>query len=205
MFHLILPVALCLEFPEKILSTTTMQQSRPSSSAAPNLGARRKLGDITNVNGGNNPTSGKPGKAVVTNKPSGSSFFEDSQPTSAPLLSSRPKDDSVAESTSASLQTHREADDIDARDASNPLMVTHYVQEIYSNMRLKEVDGVSSTYMQRQPHINEKMRAILIDWLVSFNLNNFTGHSIRKTFRVLFAARRLRCTRSFAAFQRLCT
>jgi cyclin B len=45
-------------------------------------------------------------------------------------------------------------------------MVTHYVQEIYAFMREKEVNAVSATYMQRQPHINEKMRAILIDWLV---------------------------------------
>ena len=33
-------------------------------------------------------------------------------------------------------------------------------------MRSKEVNCVSSTYMQHQVHITPKMRAILVDWLV---------------------------------------
>jgi hypothetical protein len=144
------------------------QQPRPTTttSTGANIGARRKLGDITNMNGGNNATAatGKPGKSTAAlNKPVGSSFFDEELPNSASLQT---KDDTVADPSSASMYSHREADDIDARDANNPLMVTHYVQEIYSNMRDKEIDAVSSSYMQRQPHINEKMRAILIDWLV---------------------------------------
>lgn len=41
----------------------------------------------------------------------------------------------------------------------------------YAHFREKEVEtSVSPTYMARQTHINEKMRAILIDWLVEVHL-----------------------------------
>ena len=42
---------------------------------------------------------------------------------------------------------------------------------MYAHFREKEFRAsVSSTYMTRQPHINEKMRAILVDWLVEVHL-----------------------------------
>jgi len=70
-------------------------------------------------------------------------------------------------SSNGSSHYRREADDIDARDVNNPLMVTEYVVEIYQHLRSKELQmSVNPTYMERQPHINEKMRAILIDWLI---------------------------------------
>jgi hypothetical protein len=137
-------------------------------------GARRGLRDITNVATGGNGASGKavvkPAAAAAAkgSKSSATTFFTGSDDTTA--LSARSTDQSevtgMGSTSDASAYNRREADDIDARDASNPLMVTHYVQEIYAHMREKEISAVSSTYMQRQPHINEKMRAILIDWLV---------------------------------------
>ncbi|KAL2895134.1 Cyclin-B2-4 [Bienertia sinuspersici] len=57
--------------------------------------------------------------------------------------------------------------DIDSGDQSNPLAVTDYIDDIYAYY--KKVEGsscVPSDYMDRQPDINERMRAILIDWLV---------------------------------------
>lgn len=73
----------------------------------------------------------------------------------------------TGKSSSSSSHYRREADDIDARDVNNPLMVTEYVTEIYQHLRSKELQmSVNPTYMERQPHINEKMRAILIDWLI---------------------------------------
>uniref|UniRef100_A0A7C9AB39 Uncharacterized protein n=1 Tax=Opuntia streptacantha TaxID=393608 RepID=A0A7C9AB39_OPUST len=57
--------------------------------------------------------------------------------------------------------------DIDGRDAKNPLAVTEYVDDLYSYYRRMEVSScVPPDYMSQQFDINEKMRAILIDWLV---------------------------------------
>ena len=117
-------------------------------------GARRGLRDITNVSGAN----GHPQTKVSSNQLVGKSKSSD--------VPSLPPTSSLGDSSEATSYNRREADDIDARDANNPLMVTNYVQDIYAHMRQKEIASISTTYMQRQPHINEKMRAILIDWLV---------------------------------------
>jgi hypothetical protein len=61
----------------------------------------------------------------------------------------------------------RVCDDVDARDTDNPLLVTCYVNEMYENFNELERDFmVSSTYMSKQDYVNEKMRTILVDWLV---------------------------------------
>ncbi|KAG8093724.1 hypothetical protein GUJ93_ZPchr0012g20856 [Zizania palustris] len=57
------------------------------------------------------------------------------------------------------------APDIDSCDASNSLAVVEYVDEIYSFYRRSE-SCVSPNYMSTQTDINEKMRGILIDWLI---------------------------------------
>ncbi|MCO5607069.1 hypothetical protein L7F22_061261 [Adiantum nelumboides] len=60
---------------------------------------------------------------------------------------------------------------IDEDDLSNPLAVVEYVEDIYSFYRKTEVQSyVSPDYMTRQSDINEKMRAILIDWLIEVHL-----------------------------------
>ncbi|KAH9654832.1 Cyclin-B2-3 [Citrus sinensis] len=57
--------------------------------------------------------------------------------------------------------------DIDGRDLKNPLAVVEYVDDIYAYYRKIEISScVSPTYMDHQSDINEKMRAILIDWLL---------------------------------------
>ncbi|THU67092.1 hypothetical protein C4D60_Mb05t21010 [Musa balbisiana] len=57
--------------------------------------------------------------------------------------------------------------DIDSCDSNNPLAVVEYVEEIYDFYRQTEVTGCASPqYMSHQFDINEKMRAILIDWLI---------------------------------------
>ena len=51
------------------------------------------------------------------------------------------------------------------------MAVTEYVDEIYSNLRMKETElAPPVNYMTQQDDINEKMRAILIDWLVEVHL-----------------------------------
>lgn len=62
-------------------------------------------------------------------------------------------------------------DNIDERDANDPLCATDYVQDMYQHFRMKELTtSVRPLYMENQPHINERMRSILVDWLVEVHL-----------------------------------
>eukprot|EP00584_Thalassiosira_punctigera_P019027 CAMPEP_0172574314 /NCGR_PEP_ID=MMETSP1067-20121228/136639_1 /TAXON_ID=265564 ORGANISM="Thalassiosira punctigera, Strain Tpunct2005C2" /NCGR_SAMPLE_ID=MMETSP1067 /ASSEMBLY_ACC=CAM_ASM_000444 /LENGTH=404 /DNA_ID=CAMNT_0013366937 /DNA_START=264 /DNA_END=1479 /DNA_ORIENTATION=+ len=59
------------------------------------------------------------------------------------------------------------ADDIDERDSDDPLCVTSYVQDMYEQFRSKEAStSVRPVYMEEQQYINERMRSVLVDWLV---------------------------------------
>jgi len=72
---------------------------------------------------------------------------------------------------SDSYQYTGHVDDIDERDADDPLCATDYVQDMYQHFRLKEsVTSVRPIYMESQNHINERMRSILVDWLVEVHL-----------------------------------
>lgn len=63
------------------------------------------------------------------------------------------------------------SDNIDERDAEDPLCVTDYVQDMYHHFRSKEtMTSVRPAFMENQPHINERMRSILVDWLVEVHL-----------------------------------
>jgi len=70
-----------------------------------------------------------------------------------------------------SYQYSHLADDIDARDSDDPLCATTYVQDMYKLFRSKEVStSVRPLYMENQPYINQRMRSILVDWLVEVHL-----------------------------------
>ncbi|XP_021297377.1 G2/mitotic-specific cyclin S13-7-like isoform X2 [Herrania umbratica] len=56
--------------------------------------------------------------------------------------------------------------DIDAADANNDLAGVEYVEDIYKFYKSVENESRPHDYMHLQTDINEKMRAILIDWLV---------------------------------------
>jgi cyclin B len=73
---------------------------------------------------------------------------------------SKQKSDSTDDS---SIVPH---EDIDKNDFNDPQAVAEYVNPIYEYLMLKEKDRVDFTYMINQKHITEKMRAILVDWLV---------------------------------------
>jgi G2/mitotic-specific cyclin-B, other len=65
----------------------------------------------------------------------------------------------------------REYDDIDARDESNPLLCSEYVNDMYEIFYASErTYQVNPNYMSTQSYINEKMRTILADWLVEVHL-----------------------------------
>ncbi|KAK6922505.1 Cyclin, C-terminal domain [Dillenia turbinata] len=57
--------------------------------------------------------------------------------------------------------------DIDGCDIKNPLAVVDYVGDIYAHYRkIESLSCVAPDYMSQQQDINERMRAILIDWLI---------------------------------------
>nr|QYW07119.1 cyclin B2-3 [Dimocarpus longan] len=57
--------------------------------------------------------------------------------------------------------------DIDSSDLEDPLAVVEYVDDLCAHYRKTEISScVSPNYMDHQSDINEKMRAILIDWLI---------------------------------------
>lgn len=71
----------------------------------------------------------------------------------------------------SSYQYTGQVDNIDERDANDPLCATEYVQDMYYFFRTKEQStSVRPVYMENQPHINERMRSILVDWLVEVHL-----------------------------------
>ena len=62
-------------------------------------------------------------------------------------------------------------DDIDRDDWDNPQLCAEYVNDIYTYMRHLETKfAVPHDYITKQKDINEKMRAILVDWLVQVHL-----------------------------------
>nr|GMD56430.1 G2/mitotic-specific cyclin-2-like [Ipomoea batatas] len=57
--------------------------------------------------------------------------------------------------------------DIDSCDMNNPLAVKEYVEDLFAYYRnVENFSCVSPGYMAQQFDINERMRAVLIDWLI---------------------------------------
>lgn len=88
------------------------------------------------------------------------------KPTNAPLTraSSRSFGRDLTNSS-------REICEVDQRDAADPQRLGEYAQEIY--YYLMSVEGkkaINPEYMGNQSDINEKMRAILVDWLIDVHL-----------------------------------
>ncbi|EED92800.1 hypothetical protein THAPSDRAFT_33883 [Thalassiosira pseudonana CCMP1335] len=77
----------------------------------------------------------------------------------------------MEEDNTLSYQYSGQPDDIDERDSDDPLCATSYVQDMYEHFRGKEVfTSVRPVYMEDQQFINERMRSILVDWLVEVHL-----------------------------------
>lgn len=124
--------------------------SAVAAPAAPTVrNSRRILGDITNSQPEEAHTNG--------------SF--------KPAMNARAQTNDVVVETRPYMQ--RPPDDIDAypRELENPQMVASYANDIYENFfNLEREFRVNANYMARQDTINEKMRSILIDWLVEVHL-----------------------------------
>jgi cyclin B len=75
------------------------------------------------------------------------------------------------QNTSTSSPVCSTLPDIDCGDKNNPLSAHEYANDIIAYHRRSEpLYIVPADYMTRQTDINEKMRSILIDWLVEVNL-----------------------------------
>lgn len=108
--------------------------------------ARAPLANITNA------------KKTVTEVSKLSSQFEKDC-----KISKKPKMDDAADEPAIAGVPHEE---IDKNDFNDPQAVAEYVNPIYEYLMIREKDRVDFTYMINQKHITEKMRAILVDWLV---------------------------------------
>lgn len=77
--------------------------------------------------------------------------------------------------------------DIDQKYYGNEYMLTDYVGDIINYLQAKEVrEGVSANYMEHQAQITEKMRAVLIDWIVSMcHSYHYDSETLFLTVRIL--------------------
>lgn len=117
---------------------------------------RRALGDITNA------FADGPKDDMAAKKPQFSHGASSNQESIQETIQA-PEDDRI--------YMQRMCDDVDARDVDNPLLVTVYVNEMYEHFnQLEREFMVSPTYMSKQDYVNEKMRTILVDWLVEVHL-----------------------------------
>ncbi|VVA92784.1 unnamed protein product [Arabis nemorensis] len=60
--------------------------------------------------------------------------------------------------------------DIDSVDKDNDLAAPEYVEDMHTFYKEVENESKPQMYMHTQPEINEKMRSILIDWLVQVHI-----------------------------------
>ncbi|KAK4777489.1 hypothetical protein SAY87_017676 [Trapa incisa] len=62
-----------------------------------------------------------------------------------------------------------QAVDIDAADVNNELAAVEYVEDLYRFYKETEEENSPTDYMPSQPELSEKMRMILVDWLVEIH------------------------------------
>ncbi|KAL9682831.1 hypothetical protein QQ045_014640 [Rhodiola kirilowii] len=98
--------------------------------------------------------------------------FADARDTEIPMYVKQTQDmmDEIDLMDEVDMEDVEEDDhimDIDSCDLRNELAVVEYVDDIYSFYHKSEkASFVDPTYMDGQSDINERMRAILIDWLI---------------------------------------
>jgi len=158
--------------------------TRSSNNDTRNRGAFK---DLTNANQ-HGANGGKPGQNILPEKrgartdayvPRQNNFqqpfvIEHRDPintTNAPVMEVSRMSGAITDPSNPSSYQYGPADNIDERDSNDPLCATDYVQDMYQYFRGKEAaTSVRPLYMENQSHINERMRSILVDWLVEVHL-----------------------------------
>ena len=144
---------------KKYTESTDMEEDVVKPTRGPSTRNRRPLGDITNA------TAEAPRAGLGAKKPSTRS----QQPTTHTDIVLETRENVILDDDRPYMQ--READDIDARDAGNALLCSDYVNDMYSFFwKCEREFMVNASYMTQQSFINEKMRCILVDWLVEVHL-----------------------------------
>lgn len=153
---------------------------------------RRALGDITNAYSEETKDS-----TVIAKKPQ----FVHHQPVAGPSKAEAVEQNEMQQISNRPYMD-RLCDDIDARDTDNPLLVTCYVNELYDNYNeLEKAFKVNPMYMSRQDYVNEKMRTILVDWLVRTTLIACCSIDLL----LFISLYRWKCTSSLRWFRNPCT
>jgi len=127
---------------------------RPSASDKPSVPSRRQQRK-------DNPISNNPAASVTRH-------------SSRTRLSRGISLSASVVSNSSSYHHSGPIDNIDERDSDDPLCVTEYVFlkciNIFASENEKLQFDLCTVYMERQRHVNERMRSILTDWLVKVHL-----------------------------------
>merc|ERR1719506_2692832 len=125
---------------------------------------RTALGDISN----RGYSQLKDGKAKAAGKPD---LKLASKVTAPQDGKARLAFDRMHEDHAAKGPRKEPVDKADMADLHNAQAVLPYIGDIHRHYRDSEALNIASaTYMQKQTDVNEKMRAILIDWLVEVHL-----------------------------------
>ncbi|XP_060924500.1 G2/mitotic-specific cyclin-B2 [Limanda limanda] len=157
-----------------------LKPGKPSAAAG---GPRRRgvLGEITNCPGDTGPTkrmggakaSAKP-TCAVRGKPAGVRAVPPVVQVPAAALPAPPAPEDPADVSMKEVQELCRSfseqllsvQDVDEQDAEQPQLCSQYVKDIYKYLHVLEVEqAVQEDYMQGY-EITERMRALLIDWLV---------------------------------------
>lgn len=149
-------------------------------------GRRAALGEIGNkvtVRGGKQPAkisnatskTTKPVTTKVSNvsvKPKAVPVTVIEAPPQVKETSPVPMDVSMKEEEElcqAFSEVLNNVEDIDAEDGGNPQLCSEYVMDIYNYLRELEIkQSIKQRYLEGM-EVNERMRAILVDWLIQVN------------------------------------
>eukprot|EP01105_Mastigella_eilhardi_P022932 TRINITY_DN5721_c0_g1_i2.p1 TRINITY_DN5721_c0_g1~~TRINITY_DN5721_c0_g1_i2.p1 ORF type:complete len:402 (-),score=136.97 TRINITY_DN5721_c0_g1_i2:226-1431(-) len=156
---------------------TGMQQAECAVAAAKRN--RAPLGDISNSFGEPKPKIVKkkqqqqqqqhaPRASTAAHRQSVSGEAAAMAVDSAPASPERPQPMAVSP---VRPQPAEAPEDIDEGDEEDPAFCSEYVNEIFEHLRADEAaHRVDGSYMARQSHINEKMRAILCNWMMEVHV-----------------------------------
>ena len=72
--------------------------------------------------------------------------------------------------TEVQTQEHEASPQFDRKHADNPRYMSEYMKDIMENLYNAEKRVVRQQYIESQPELTEKMRIILIDWLIEVHM-----------------------------------
>eukprot|EP00238_Polyblepharides_amylifera_P014777 CAMPEP_0196575376 /NCGR_PEP_ID=MMETSP1081-20130531/4869_1 /TAXON_ID=36882 /ORGANISM="Pyramimonas amylifera, Strain CCMP720" /LENGTH=419 /DNA_ID=CAMNT_0041893659 /DNA_START=206 /DNA_END=1465 /DNA_ORIENTATION=- len=151
------------------LSDLSASNAQPSSEVSALLNNLREKAKNPQAQGTGilRPTRSNTYKRDVLDAPSGSTSNRSSADPAAHLNLSN----HLQHRKEQAQMARKNIPDIDAADSKNVLACSVYVNDIYDFWRQAEPEfQPSADYMQNQTDINDRMRAILIDWLIEVHL-----------------------------------